>query len=170
MGFHVWYIYAQTDSLKTWTTELLNTAILFLFLSLFLELLTLWSVLVWHFSPRSSRQRVDCMLAHACVFFRHWKKHSSFLQLSFYMVLTQSLDPDAHNPTVLPCMPITFALVWFLMIIDHCMRDCIYIYIYRPTRVYLYISSKLTPHPPQKTCTLILLYHTKYNIILYIKY
>lgn len=66
---------------------------------------------------------------HACVFFHRRKKHSLCLRPSFYMVLTQSLDPDAHNPTVITCLPITFALLWFLMIIDHCMRDRIHIYI-----------------------------------------
>lgn len=87
---------------------------------------------------------VACWRMH--IFLVQEKKHSLCLRPSFYMVLTQSLDPNTHNPTVITCLPITFALLWFLMIIDHCMRNRIYIY--RPTQVYLYISSKLTPHPP----------------------
>ncbi len=135
MGFHgqnviYIYIYICTDRLFEDVNHrtVKHSNILSLSFSLFLELLTLWSVLVWHFSPRSSRQRVGCMLAHACVFFRRRKKHSSCLRPSIYMVLTQSLDPDAHNPTVITCLPITFALLWFLMIIDYCMRDRIHIY------------------------------------------
>lgn len=43
-----------------------NIVSLSLSLSLFLELLTLWSVLVWHFSPRPASE----LHAGACIFFR----------------------------------------------------------------------------------------------------
>lgn len=99
-GFQGQYdLYTYICTQTFWRHEPHNclTAISFLSLSLFLKLLTLWLVLDWHFSPRLSPKRVGCMLAHARVFFQCRKKHFWCLRPSFYMVLTQSLDPNAHN-------------------------------------------------------------------------
>lgn len=152
-------------SLKNWRAvnhrPVFSPAIFFLSVSasrsLLHELLTLWTalVLVWHISPRSSPQRVGCMLAHARV---------------FSGVGTRS---RVYNCRFIWCSPSLLTRTHITQQFAYNLSFFSYRSLYEEWRIcrslYLYISSKWTSHPQKKTCTLILLYHTNDNM-LYMNY